>query len=61
MHAHNGIWVWDILAVAPPIIPEPTTLLLVGSGLVALGTGVLRDARKRNSPRSTLFHSIDAH
>ncbi len=58
---YSDISIWQGFDVAPPIIPEPTTLLLVGSGLVALGAGVLRDARKRNPPRSTSFHSIDTH
>jgi len=32
--------------VQPPIIPEPTTILLVGSGLTALGLKVLRNRRR---------------
>jgi len=29
----DGAYVWDIFHIPPPIIPEPTTLVLVGSGL----------------------------
>ncbi len=29
----DGAYVWDTFHIPPPIIPEPTTLILVGSGL----------------------------
>ncbi|NOZ29694.1 MAG: PEP-CTERM sorting domain-containing protein [Chloroflexi bacterium] len=39
--------VWEVFKwTAPPIIPEPATLLLVGSGLVALGLKVLRSRHR---------------
>lgn len=39
-------YVWDTFSVAPPIVPEPTTLILVGSGLGVLAWKARRRLRR---------------